>query len=178
VTGELRAAAACYRRDWKRIVSPGRTWRRGWSITNRREHLSYERIVATIRDLYGVELSEGGIAAILRRAGECANAVAEQIKERVIAGRVIKSDETSARVRGRNYWQWVFVDSSGVYHHIGPSRGAAGIRAVLGSDGREMGLQLLSDTVESPGQRVPVALGASAPGHRAGDRKPISKRCR
>src|SRR5262249_29450308 len=44
------------------------------------QHLSYERIVATMRDLYGVELSEGGIAAILRRAGECAKPVAEQIK--------------------------------------------------------------------------------------------------
>ncbi len=59
------------------------------------QHLSYERIVATLCDLYGVELSEGGIAAILRRAGECARPVAEQIKEQVIADKVIKSDETS-----------------------------------------------------------------------------------
>jgi transposase len=59
------------------------------------QHLSYERIVATLRDLYGVELSEGGIATILRRAGECARPVAEQIKEQVIADKVIKSDETS-----------------------------------------------------------------------------------
>lgn len=38
------------------------------------QHLSYERIVATLRDLSGVSLSEGGIAALLRRAGECAAA--------------------------------------------------------------------------------------------------------
>ncbi|MGH9855566.1 MAG: IS66 family transposase, partial [Blastocatellia bacterium] len=73
------------------------------------QHLSYERIVATMRDLYGVSLSEGGIAAILRRAGERANPVAEQIKEQVSASGVIKSDETGARVKGRNWWQWVFV---------------------------------------------------------------------
>lgn len=96
------------------------------------QHLSYERIVATLRDLYGVSLSEGGIAAILRRAGECARPVAEQIKERVITDRIIKSDETSARLKGRNWWQWVFVGLSGVYHHIGPTRSAAEIRAVLG----------------------------------------------
>jgi len=96
------------------------------------QHLSYERIVATMRDLYGVELSEGGIAAILRRAGECAKPVAEQIKEQVIVDRVIKSDETSARVKGRNWWQWVFVGLSGIYHHIGPTRSAAEIQAVLG----------------------------------------------
>lgn len=96
------------------------------------QHLSYERIVATMRDLYGVSLSEGGIAAILRRAGECARPVAEQIKERVIADQVIKSDETSARVKGRNWWHWVFVGLSGVYHHIGPTRSAAEMQAVLG----------------------------------------------
>lgn len=96
------------------------------------QHLSYERIVATMRDLYGVSLSEGGIAAILRRAGECARPVAEQIKERVITDQIIKSDETSARVKRRNWWQWVFVGLSGVYHHIGPTRSAAEIRAVLG----------------------------------------------
>jgi transposase len=96
------------------------------------QHLSDERIVATMRDLYGIALSEGGIAAILRRAGECAKPVAEQIKERVIADQIIKSDETSARVKGRNWWQWVFVGLSGVYHHIGPTRSAAEIRAVLG----------------------------------------------
>ena len=96
------------------------------------QHLSYERIVGTLRDLYGVELSEGGIAAILRRAGEFAKPVAEQIKERVIADRVIKSDETSARVKGRNWWQWVFVGLSGIYHHIGPTRSAAEIQTVLG----------------------------------------------
>jgi transposase len=97
------------------------------------QHLSYERIVVTMRDLYGIELSEGGIAAILRRAGESARPVAEQIKERVIADKIIKSDETSARVKVHNWWQWVFVGLSGVYHHIGPTRSAAEIKAVLGN---------------------------------------------
>jgi transposase len=97
------------------------------------QHLSYERIVATMRDLYEVELSEGGITAILRRAGECAKPVDEQIKEQVIVDRVIKSDETSARVKWRNWWQWVFVGLSGVYHHIGPTRSAVEIQAVLGN---------------------------------------------
>jgi transposase len=96
------------------------------------QHLSYERIVAAMRDLYGVSLSEGGIDAILRRAGKRARPAAEQIKEQVIASRVIKSDETSARVKARNWWHWVFVGSSGVYHHIGSTRSAAEIQKVLG----------------------------------------------
>jgi transposase len=96
------------------------------------QHLSYERIVETMRDLHGVMLSEGAIASILRRAGEKAQPVAEAIKEQVIAGEVIRSDETSARVKAKNWWQWVFLSENGVYHTIVPTRSAAEITKVLG----------------------------------------------
>lgn len=96
------------------------------------QHLSYERIVETMRDLHGVELSEGTIASILKRAGEKAAPIAEAIKEEVIKGEVIRSDETSARVKARNYWQWVFISENGVYHTIVPTRSAAEIAAVMG----------------------------------------------
>jgi transposase len=69
------------------------------------QHLSIERIVETMRDLHGVTLSEGAIASILERAGEKAQPVADAIKEQVIRGEVLRSDETSARVKGSNWWQ-------------------------------------------------------------------------
>jgi transposase len=97
------------------------------------QHLSYKRIVETMRDLHGVTLSEGAVAQILERAGRKAEPVAEAIKQQVITGRVIKSDETSARVAGRNWWQWVFISDDGVYHTIVPTRSAAEITTVMGS---------------------------------------------
>jgi transposase len=96
------------------------------------QHLSYERIVETMRDLHGVNLSEGAIASILQRAGEKAQPVAEAIKEQVIRGQVIRSDETSARVKARNWWPWVFISEHGVYHTIVPTRSFAEISTVLG----------------------------------------------
>lgn len=96
------------------------------------QHLSYERIVETMRDLHGVSLSEGAVDAILRRAGEKAQPVAEAIKEQVIRGAVIRSDETSARVQGKNWWQWVLLSEGGVYHTIVPTRSAAELKTVLG----------------------------------------------
>jgi transposase len=97
------------------------------------QHLSYERIVATMRDLHGVSLSEGAVAAILKRGGENAWPVAEAIKQQVITSQVVKSDETSARVEGRTWWQWVFLGEAGVYHVIVPTRSAAEIEAVFGN---------------------------------------------
>jgi transposase len=97
------------------------------------QHLSYGRIVETMRDLHGVQLSEGAVAAILERAGEKAQPVAEHIKGQVITGQVVKSDETSARVKAGNWWHWVFIGAAGVYHTIVPTRGAAEIKTVMGS---------------------------------------------
>jgi transposase len=96
------------------------------------QHLSYERIVQTLRELFGLDLSEGGIAAILARAGERAAGAAAEIKQQVVASPVIKSDETSARVSGRNFWQWVFIGASAVYHRIVPRRNAKVIQEVMG----------------------------------------------
>lgn len=96
------------------------------------QHLSYERIVETMREMHGVSLSEGTVASILQRAGEKAAPVAEAIKEQVITGEVIRSDETSARVKARNWWQWVFISENGVYHTIVPTRSAAEISEVMG----------------------------------------------
>jgi transposase len=96
------------------------------------QHLSYERIAETMRELCGIELSEGGINAILRRGGEAAQPEADKIGAAVAQSEIIGSDETSARVGGRNWWQWVFRSTAGIVHLIAPTRGAQVIRQFMG----------------------------------------------
>jgi len=98
------------------------------------QHLSYERIAETMRDLCGVELSEGGINAILRRGGEAAQPEADKTAIAVAQSEIIGSDETSARVKGRNWWQWVFRSTAGVVHLIVPTRGAEVILQFMGEN--------------------------------------------
>lgn len=95
------------------------------------QHLSYERIVVTLQELFGVNLSEGGVATILARAGAQAAKPANLIKQAVSRSPIIKSDETSTRIKGRNCWHWVFIGAEAVYHHIAPRRNAAVIKAVM-----------------------------------------------
>jgi transposase len=95
-----------------------------------RQPLSYERIVETLQ--FGSLLSEGGVAALIARAGPPAPSPASVIKQEVITSSVIKSDETSARVSGRHWGQWVFIGASAVYPRIAPHRTAEGIKDVMG----------------------------------------------
>ena len=86
-------------------------------------HLGFERTQTVLQDVLGISISEGGAVAIIERAGEAAQPEADLIGEAVRQSKVIGSDETSARVNGRNWWEWVFRSPAGEYHLIVPSRG-------------------------------------------------------
>jgi transposase len=111
-----------------------------------RHHLSYERLVEVCGDLFGLAISEGAVANALRRLAEQARPAYEAIGAEVRAGPVINSDETSARVNGRNWWQWVFQTPMASYHVIAPSRGARNPGAVFDHPRSEAG------RADQPGQ--------------------------
>jgi len=95
-------------------------------------HMGFERTQTVLQDVLGLPLSEGGAVAIIERAGEAAQPEAEAIGDQVRQSQVIGSDETSARVNGRNWWEWVFQSPAGEYHLIVPSRGQDVIDAFMG----------------------------------------------
>jgi transposase len=95
-------------------------------------HIGFERLQAVLQDVFGVSLSEGGAVAVVERAGEAAQPEADAIGAQVRQSAVIGSDETSARVNGRNWWEWVFESDRGEYHVIVPSRGQDVIDAFMG----------------------------------------------
>ena len=70
---------------------------------------------------------------MLARAREPLLAAAAAIRETVMASDVVCSDETSARVTGRTWWEWVFVGTLAALHIIRPSRGKAVVQALFGA---------------------------------------------
>jgi transposase len=120
-------------------LEPSRTFGPGvetlLGYLHERHHLGYERLVEVCQDLFGLAISEGAVANALERLAEQARPVYEAIGAEVRASPVIGSDETGARVDGRNRWQWVFQTPESSYHVIAPSRGAEVIEAFL--DGAE-----------------------------------------
>jgi len=96
------------------------------------QHLSYERTQATMTDVFGVSLSEGGQACIVERAGVAAQGQADTLRDAIRQSAVVGSDETGARVDGRTWWEWVFVTATAVLHVIRPSRAVDVIEDVMG----------------------------------------------
>jgi len=97
---------------------------------------------------------------MLARLAERARPTYEAIGARVRAGPVINSDETSARVRGRNWWQWAFGTPEASYHLIVPSRGGDVIDAFLGDAAPEVwGSDLWAPQVGTAADRHQLCLG-------------------
>jgi transposase len=123
------------------------------------QHLSYERLTQLCHDLFGVAVSEGGATAILQRAGAAAQPAAAAIGAQVRQSPVIGSDETSARVAGHNWWQWVFRSVVGIYYLIRPSRGAQVIAEVMGARRAQCWVcDCFSAQLTAPAARVQLCL--------------------
>src|SRR5215470_5444433 len=73
------------------------------------------------------------VANMLQRAARPFADAAEEIAAEVRASEVIASDETSARVKGKTWWQWTFGCGRAVYHLIAPTRGKCVPTAFLAS---------------------------------------------
>jgi transposase len=95
------------------------------------QSISYERLSQLLWDLYSLKISEGGISNLLQRANRQLESSVDGIVERLRSARLVCSDETSARVEGQTYWEWVFQNDQVCLHVIRPTRGKAVIDEVM-----------------------------------------------
>jgi transposase len=95
--------------------------------------IGLERLAALMGEMFALTISEGAISNMLLRAREPLLVAATAIRETVTASPVVCSDETSARVTGKTWWEWVFVGTLAVLHVIRPSRGKAVVQALFGT---------------------------------------------
>src|ERR1035441_4214880 len=99
------------------------------------DRVSTTRVVTPkrgVNELFSLSISEGAISNILARAREPLLDATAAIETVVLASPVICSDETSVRVKGKNWWEWVFIGTLAVLHVIRPSRGKAVVQALFG----------------------------------------------
>ena len=121
--------------------------------------ISYCRLKELMKEIYGISISEGAIANILLKTREDLKASMSEILEKLRKSEQVYSDETSARVRGKNEWEWVFQNSEVCYHVIEPSRGTKVIQSVMGTHEPQVwGSDLFSAQTNHPATSWQVCL--------------------
>jgi transposase len=86
--------------------------------------ISYRRLTQMMLHLYGLQISEGALDGMLQRAKPCFDNQVAAILARLRRSRIVCSDETTVRVDGRTYWNWVFQNDQVVIHIVRDSRAA------------------------------------------------------
>lgn len=93
--------------------------------------MSYQRLKLFLKELLGLDLSEGGlvnaIAQVYRQCRETVQAIGQKVR----GSPVIHSDETGARVDGDQHHEVVLVSAHAVLHDIGPGRDFEHIKRLM-----------------------------------------------
>lgn len=95
--------------------------------------VGFERLSGLMRDLLGVDISEGAIVNILKQARAGFRAASEAIRARLLRGTAICSDETGLRVGKRSWWLWVFHHGQDAYFLSHPRRSKEAVEEFLGA---------------------------------------------
>lgn len=123
------------------------------------QHISYQRLQRLMSHVFGLAISQGAIANIIRRAAGKLRPEAERIRQAIRASPVIGCDETGARVDGHNQWQWVFETPQASYHLMATSRGSQTIEQVLGEAEPEVWVSdCFSAQLKAPAQQRQLCL--------------------
>jgi transposase len=92
---------------------------------------SYERLSAALRDLFGLDVSQGALMNMFARTKAAFAKGRENALATLRRARFVACDETGARIEGVNAYHWVFGCADAVVHSAEFTRGAAAVREVM-----------------------------------------------
>jgi transposase len=92
--------------------------------------VSFERLSRLMAEVFALSISEGAIANILAVPRRRWPPPWRPLPPRC-AQAPVGSDETSARVRGKTWWQWVLLSSTAICHVIADTRAASVVTEFL-----------------------------------------------
>ena len=94
--------------------------------------IALARLVVLLHDLFGLDISEGALVNILDDSRSAFVAQTSLIKQRLLAGTALASDETGVRVGKANWWLWVFHHPEDAIFVVDPHRSKAVVETFLG----------------------------------------------
>lgn len=94
--------------------------------------LPYTRIQDYLKTFFGLQISTAGLSRHVIRIAGLMTAVYEEIRLDIQVGVTLFADETGWRVRGKNWWLWVFGTERSAYYTVDRTRGSEVVRRVLG----------------------------------------------
>jgi transposase len=90
------------------------------------------RLTDVLKDLFGLDISEGALVNVLDAARAVFAAQTSLIKQKLLSGTALASDETGMRVGRANWWLWVFHHGDSAAFVADANRSKAVVEKFLG----------------------------------------------
>lgn len=87
------------------------------------QYMSNKRIVALMKSLFNITLSEGTITGLLTKASNLSQSTINKIKTLLYKAEVVGIDETGCKVNGTKHWHWTFQNEHNTLIVADKSRG-------------------------------------------------------
>jgi transposase len=94
--------------------------------------ISFARLERMLSELFGVKVSQGALANMLKRSHAPFEARKMEIIKDLRCADMIASDETGIRIEGSNGYHWVFMSKQAIVHEAQLSRAAQVVHDVMG----------------------------------------------
>jgi len=94
--------------------------------------LPFTRIRDYLKAFFGKDISTSGLSRHVIRVSRIMGDVYKEILGDINNAVTLHADETGWRVRGKNWWLWVFGTQESAYFTVDQSRGGSVVRRVLG----------------------------------------------
>jgi len=91
------------------------------------QFIPFKRLTSILKDLYGIEISQGSVSNILNRMRRQSQTGYEAIKKQIADAPVVGADETGENVNGKLQWMWTFQNKVATFIFQHTSRGKAAI---------------------------------------------------
>lgn len=95
------------------------------------QYVPYQRLALLFQDVFGLPLSQGSIYNILERAAQKAEPIYAAIQEQLQRASYVGSDETGARVQGKNWWVWTWQNVKNTLLKVSASRGSQTVEMIF-----------------------------------------------
>lgn len=98
------------------------------------DRLPCRKIASSLNRQYGLKFCPATVLDVLRRVADRLSGFYEKIKQDIRKSAVINSDDTGAKVQGKNHHFWTFVGENAVLFRFSKRREAKAIEEVLGTE--------------------------------------------
>ena len=94
--------------------------------------MPYTKIKEYLGTFFRLDISTSGLSRHVIRVSKILKDLYEEILNEINHSPILQADETGWRVRGRNWWLWVFGTQDAAYFTVDKTRGSDVVRRVLG----------------------------------------------